>query len=281
VRDFEYDSPGSYAYFHCGRCDCLSIDPVPDAATLDLAYPETYHAYHEHGNRLARWLKDSYWKKKAKRYGALAAGQGRILEFGCSFGHLLLALKRAGHEKLLGVDISASAIQRARQAGLDVLQGDIAELSLEKGSWDLIIADNLLEHISSPGEILASAYDLLRPGGLLVGETPNWRSWDRKLSGRYWGGYHTPRHLVLFSPAGLEHLAGRTGFDLRRLSSVLQPAHWALSVQNYLCASAGLKRTRGRSWLFTPLLLASIPLNLAQMALSKTSLIEFVFQKGS
>jgi SAM-dependent methyltransferase len=40
-------------------------------------------------------------------------------------------------------------------------------------SFDLIFADNVLEHIPEPAKVFAEIFRLLRPGGIFLGKTPN------------------------------------------------------------------------------------------------------------
>lgn len=93
ILDFEYGSPDSYTYWRCGQCGVLQIDPLPDETILNQAYPSSYHAYHDHQSRVARFLKRRYWHKKAKRYSQYIAKESSILELGCSFGDLLNAFR--------------------------------------------------------------------------------------------------------------------------------------------------------------------------------------------
>ncbi|EGV20657.1 Methyltransferase type 11 [Thiocapsa marina 5811] len=44
------------------------------------------------------------------------------------------------------------------------------------GSFDLVFADNVLEHLPDPARVFAEVARVLRPGGVLLGKTPNkWR----------------------------------------------------------------------------------------------------------
>ena len=57
---------------------------------------------------------------------------------------------------------------------------------------------------TDPVLTLARIRDWLAPGGLLALETPNLDSWDARLfCARWWGGYHFPRHWVLFDPQSI------------------------------------------------------------------------------
>ncbi|MBN1346105.1 MAG: class I SAM-dependent methyltransferase [Phycisphaerae bacterium] len=282
VLDFEYRSPGAYTYWRCGTCGLLNIDPVPDDHTLGLAYPDTYHAYQPHANALARIMKRRYWRKKAQRCARYVKPDARILDAGCAFGDLLVELKRLGYGNVQGLDFNARVVEAARGHGLDVVQGELTSAGFEDESLDMIVMTNFIEHVHDPVGVLEHCRRLLRPGGVIVGETPNVDSWDYALFRRDWGGYHTPRHLYLFSDDNLPLLAEKAGFRVRSISSLLQPAHWALSMQNLLQDALGRPRLRnGRNWLFTPLLLLALPINLVQMLVSRTSLVEFVFEKDA
>jgi 2-polyprenyl-3-methyl-5-hydroxy-6-metoxy-1,4-benzoquinol methylase len=281
VLDFEYRAPGSYTYWRCGACGLLNIDPTPDDATLNLAYPPTYHAYQPQPTALARMMKTRYWRKKARRCARLVPPEAAILDAGCASGDLMMELKALGYANVRGLDFSEKAVDAARRRGLDVHQGELEAAPFEDRGFDLIVMTNFIEHVHEPVQTLKRCGALLRPDGVILGETPNVDSWDYAIFRRQWGGYHTPRHLVLFNTDNLALLAGKAGLRVRSVTNLLQPAHWALSVQNRLQTSPLKPQVRnGRSRLFTPLLLLSLPLNVAQMLVSKTSLVEFVFQKA-
>ena len=280
VFDFEYSSKGAYSYWKCEACGLLHISPVPDEQKLNEAYPVTYHAYHPQPTSLARYLKKEYWRKKAYSYSRFVNKESSILEVGCSFGDLMLEIRTLGFKYLKGLDFNREVVKKARQRGLDVFQGDLETCSFSEESFQMVIMNNFIEHVYNPLESIQRCNSLLSRGGIVIGETPNIDSWDYKLFRRHWGGYHTPRHLYLFTTNNINILAEKSGFRVKSIRNLLQPAHWALSVQN-LMQSSGLKTglNNGRCPYFTLLIVLSLPINILQMWLSKTSLVEFVFEK--
>ena len=82
-------------------------------------------------------------------------------------------------------------------------------------SFDLIRMGHVIEHVRDPLATLRRAWELLKPGGTLFGETPNIDCWDFELFGRYWGALHFPRHIALFSPETISEACERAGFDGR------------------------------------------------------------------
>jgi SAM-dependent methyltransferase len=280
VLDFEYSSPGVYHYNRCKECGLLMVAPFPKGEQLDAAYPDSYHAYHFHHSRVSKFLKNRFWKEKAKRYSQLIPKAAKILELGCSFGNFLLEFKRLGYPDPKGLEYNGKIAKKAQDSGLTVVQGEIQSANFPKNEFNLIIMENFIEHVEDPYETFRWCHSHLSEGGILAGETPNINSWDKKLFGNYWGGYHCPRHLFLFDIENLSYISKKSGFRVIRISNLLQPAHWALSVQN-LFQGSGLRTPlkNGRSFYFLGLLLLAIPLNFIQKRISNTSSVEFIFQK--
>jgi 2-polyprenyl-3-methyl-5-hydroxy-6-metoxy-1,4-benzoquinol methylase len=120
----------------------------------------------------------------------LSASEGkRVLHLGC-LGHSrshdwrsaaetqgwLHGRIRAVAREVIGVDIDREAVREARdQLGMqDIHWGDAQCLdTLGLGEFDLIVAGELVEHLSSPGHMLATAHSVLRKGGQLIITAPN------------------------------------------------------------------------------------------------------------
>lgn len=280
TEDFEYLSPGAYEYNTCVKCGLLEISPHPSPEVLKLAYPSHYHAYHEHHNFLAQWFKQIHWKKKAVRYSKLVDHQDRIVDLGCAYGDLIHEFTKMGFKNVSGVEFNEKVFKKAIKRGLNVLHGSVEKLGADSESIDMIIMENFIEHVDSPLDTMRQCHNYLKPGGLIAGETPNIDSWDYKIGKRFWGGYHAPRHIYLFNIFNIQLLADKAGFEIVSIKNTIQPAHWALTVQNYLKnVFPDFTLIRGRSHFFLPLLLIFLPVNIIQTVFSKTSLIEFVFKK--
>ncbi len=280
VGDFEYGSKGHFDFYRCAQCGLLAISPIPSGDELAQAYPEGYHAYHEHSSWFARILKQRFWAAKAARYSRWLGPESRVLEVGCSFGDLLMALKERGIHRVRGLDFNAKAVEKAQSRGLEVHQGELETASLPEKHFDMIVMENFIEHVYDPIGSFALCHRLLKDAGYLVGETPNTNAWDFRLFGKHWGGYHAPRHLHVFNIQNLILLGEKTGFAAVRIANLLQPAHWALSVQNWLQQSRFKTQLKnGRSPIFGALLLATMPINVLQMLIAHTSSVEFVFRK--
>lgn len=93
----------------------------------------------------------------------------RILEVGCGTGHWLnmLANKRIA---LYGLDYSFGMLAKAKTKSphFHLCRGDAAELPFKSSFFDLIYCIHAIHHFRSPENFIQNAFNLLRPGGLLI-----------------------------------------------------------------------------------------------------------------
>ncbi|HEY4727197.1 MAG TPA: class I SAM-dependent methyltransferase [Actinomycetes bacterium] len=112
----------------------------------------------------------------AERYLDLLVANPPVVDIGCGRAELVEMLARRGVEAI-GVDTDPSMVAEARDRGLDVRQvdGNSFLRGREPGSLGAIIATHLVEHLEFADlvELLELAATRLRPGGVLIAETPN------------------------------------------------------------------------------------------------------------
>ena len=129
---------------------------------------------------------------------------GAILEVGCGTGGNLASLARRGRIQAFEPHIDALAFARERHPGMDIRQGALPdELPYEKGSFDLVGALDVLEHVEDDQRSAEALVQLTRPGGWLLVTVPAhqalWGSHDRRLHHRR--RYGRDQLLDLFSGA--------------------------------------------------------------------------------
>jgi 2-polyprenyl-3-methyl-5-hydroxy-6-metoxy-1,4-benzoquinol methylase len=137
--------------------------------------------------------------------------RGRVIELGCNEGDLSGRIAERGLE-VTGVDLSEEKIRRAREKHPEIpfLASDIRRLALSPGSFDTVVLAEVLEHVHAAegDEMLAVAWNLLKPGGRLIVSVPNEdciphphhvRRFDRRSLKRLLAPFGRPR-LMLEQP---------------------------------------------------------------------------------
>jgi SAM-dependent methyltransferase len=151
-----------------------------------------------------------------------------VVDFGCGEGYLTYALRRAGIA-CYGVDISGTTIERARRRfGHDDWFLTTEEFTGRRpAAADLVVALELIEHVPQPARVLASALDLLGPGGCVLATTPNR---DASPAHAVWDTDLPPVHLLWFGVRAVRELAARAHCDVTfpavpgRVIDALRPA---------------------------------------------------------
>lgn len=148
-----------------------------------------------------------------------------LLDLGCGDGTFAIHAARSGWETV-GLDPAMPIVP----SGAD----DVANLTLRASTIDtldplarfsIVTLWDVVEHLPAPGEVLAEAWQRVRPGGWLVLETGNFQSADRLLAGGNWWAWQFD-HRWYFSPPTLLKLLETFGYVEKRLADrVLRP--WA------------------------------------------------------
>jgi SAM-dependent methyltransferase len=144
-----------------------------------------------------------------------------VLDLGCGDGRLAERLAGLGAE-VTGVDLQAAdgvkeRVHRFVQADLD--RGLPDELD---GSYDLVVAADVLEHVRHPEQLLAQIRDRIAPGGVLLLSVPNFGHWyprARVVLGRFdydRRGILDRDHVRFFTRRSLERLLVAGGFRIDR-----------------------------------------------------------------
>lgn len=156
---------------------------------------------------------DSYfdWQSSIGSFGGWAnrvkfiryiGSNSDVLDFGCGGGFLLSGLQCG---KKMGVEINPTAIESARQKGIQVFER-VADVPDEIA--DVIISDNALEHTLQPLEELKSLHRKLKRGGKIIFVVP-----CESISYRYQPN-DVNHHLFSWSPMCLGNLFTEAGFSV-------------------------------------------------------------------
>ena len=142
---------------------------------------------------------------------AVTFNNAKALDLGCGRGEWLELLKEWGIDAL-GVDCDETMLKACRDRTLTVIQDEVIDyLSRQSDqSYDLITGFHIAEHLIFPQllQLVEQSLRILRPGGLLILESPN----PENLLVATNNFYIDPTHLRPLVPKFLFFLSEYTGF---------------------------------------------------------------------
>ena len=201
----------------CNHCNLIYLNPRPENFEMQLYYPDDYEAYrlpHEHGSMLENWHAERTLEKQLDYVELYRSCRGTLLDIGCATGNFLHLAERRGWQ-VLGLEINEKAAMIAmQQFNLKVITQSLEIVELPHESIDVVTLWDVMEHLSSPREILIRIHKLLSPKGMIFLSIPNLNSYDQYLFGPNWIGWDSPRHFTLFTDKTIKRLLGETGFEI-------------------------------------------------------------------
>jgi SAM-dependent methyltransferase len=257
--------PGSYTVVGCRGCGFLYQRPRVRDEHLGDCYPDHYPRHQEPSPRvpfkgspmrvravrcaLARHFgypggHDSkpsrltrlwaWWLARRLRWSCPPwLGQGRYLDVGCGSG-ASLGVARALGWRVAGVEVDTPAAERARRYTDEIYVGDVLSAPFASGSFDVVTAFHVLEHLTDPVRAARRMLEWLAPGGVLIIEVPNAGGLGARLFGRAWSGLELPRHLSHFTPETLGAAIARAGGHVAWIWHQGKPRHYIWSFRIWL-----------------------------------------------
>jgi SAM-dependent methyltransferase len=215
ARDVEYHtSDEAFEYRRCRGCEAVFL-PSPPTDRLAEIYPPSYYSLRSGGRMtFALRMKQRLDARLFRTILSEIPGERlTVLDAGGGTGWILTVIREADRRvrETHEVDLDESARSEAEAAGHFFHRGRIEDFDSDQ-RFDLIVLLNLIEHVADPGAVLRSMAGLLSDDGRLLIKTPNTDTLDLRLfRHRNWGGFHAPRHWVLFNRRNLLALAEQSG----------------------------------------------------------------------
>ena len=152
-------------------------------------------------------------------YAALARDHQPLLDIGCGRGELLELCRAAGIDAH-GFDVNERSVADLRARGISATLAGVPECftPIDAASIGSIAALHVVEHLSVGGifALFREAARVLRPGGLLMIETPNAEA--LAVSGSdFW---RDPTHLAPRHPAALTLVGREHGFGVEEVRAI-------------------------------------------------------------
>ena len=259
ARDHLYPLDSAFRVVKCSHCNLVYLNPRPDMQKMRFHYPQEYQAKIRHviqKGRQNRLICSGLKMIRRRRMPPVPGGS--VLDIGCGRGLYLIALRKMGW-KVSGIEIDADSAKCAReQYGLSVRTGPAEEALGEFADkqFDVVTMWHVLEHLFDPSGVLSEVHRILKPGGILMLEVPNFDSFASSLFGKHWFTLEVPRHLYHFTPQTLSAMLAKNGLSLRKLRGVPAPQAIAWSLQ--ILWNWWTRNSRGLSLCVNPVLMTLI-----------------------
>jgi SAM-dependent methyltransferase len=277
--DYEYWIPFTADVIVCRGCGLVSQNPVPSDTDVIHYYPDDYANYSTPGSVITSALVQLTEYLSAREVQKLIGNSGAILDVGCADGHYLESMRKHGRWELHGLDITDEAVRKTKDKGFVAYEGTMETADLPLNYFSLVRMNHILEHVTDPVLLVRKSYEVLRPGGYLVIETPNTLCPDLAVLGRYWGALHMPRHIFIFNTVNIISLLKKAGFQEITITYPLMTTGWSLGVQNFLQSRKKKKLRNGRLSWYPLMLLMFVPVLIIQKLLRKTTMMGVVARK--
>lgn len=137
---------------------------------------------------------------------------GFALDVGAAAGGNTRVLRSRGWQSV-ALEFSEDGAVLASERGLVTVRGDAVHLPVSSASVDLVVAFDVIEHITDDSGALAEFFRALRPGGRLLVAVPAgmdlWSAHDEAVG-----------HVRRYDLNGLQRVVESVGFEIQRLQ------HW-------------------------------------------------------
>lgn len=214
----------TWSYYRCRACKSIFLFPYH----IDEhdAYNEQYYNLLNETKfsvSIIERMRDVFAAQRARRLSRLLPQKARILDVGCGDGRLLFYLSKfSKNYELHGTELLPQVALRAKRrvrhrAWIHTVE--TLKPFFPDAHFDAITCIHVFEHLPDPNKFLFDAFQILKPGGVLLIEYPDVSSAQARLFGRYWFHLDPPRHVQMMPSSYLIPLLKRLGFELIHTSS--------------------------------------------------------------
>jgi SAM-dependent methyltransferase len=221
MYDDRYGHPGLFDIYGCPSCGQAQTTPLLKDEDLSSLYGTYYPRRVIDVDALVKQVGTPAASEavcRRRREGTDNQGQYlarlgmTVLDYGCGAGASLMEAAALGADAY-GIEADPNVKQVVDALGLRIHIGTLDDFPHKDLKFDLIVLNQVLEHIPDPTGLLARLAEMLKPEGKLVLAVPNVGSVFARFFKQAWINWHIPYHLHHFNPDSirlfLEHCGWR------------------------------------------------------------------------
>lgn len=196
--------------------DLWWVNPRPNAEFYKILYTKLFYSSplpEQFGyatletdgeRRTAKAIKN--WEDIEKNAQILS--KNSLLEIGCGSGEFLISAKNNGWKVIVGNELEKSSAEIAISKGLKIDTGFFENMQTTQ-KFDMIFADNVIEHTMNPLEFLLKCHQLAEKNGLLILRLPDTQPFGPTLK--------LIDHTFHFSRKSIRLFAEKAGFNVENI----------------------------------------------------------------
>ena len=213
----EYEKAASSFPLVCNLDPASGLVQLANISIAKERYGDVDYSYTSSNSSVAT----THWKNLVLYLSDLInLSSARVLEIGSNDGYLLSLIKEHTNS-IVGVDASEFMVQKSNDNGIPTICGIFGEddsvkpkISHKYSAFDLIVANNVVNHSNMPVTFLENVAELLTENGLFVFEVPYWLETIRSF--RFDQIYHEHiTYLTIESTQALLRQAGLKIIDVK------------------------------------------------------------------
>jgi 2-polyprenyl-3-methyl-5-hydroxy-6-metoxy-1,4-benzoquinol methylase len=217
-----------WRHVRCRACGHRYTDPMPTAHELERMYGDEY--FEDGGEWVCGYWSGGYLSNEAllrsearDTLALLPATGPRMLEIGAAGGFFLDEARSTGFD-VHGIELNRTMADWGRlHLGLDMVCTSFEAAEIPEESFDVVVAQDVLEHVREPREFVEHVARILTPGGVFLVRGPLEQSWKDRfyLAVRRW--LHRGFIVVSLPPYHLQ------GFVRRSFRQVVEASGMAVT----------------------------------------------------
>lgn len=214
-----------FSYVLCVACGTLFANPRPSLEALCDFYKDSQSSrfwVDEFFKPVAEARREKIFQPRVEfvRDHLPDCSSGVIGDIGAGFGIFLEELgKHWSSAKMIAIEPSLEMVEICKNKNLEVIPCAIEDVQGWEGSFDLLTAYELLEHLHDPANFLKRVVSLLRPGGHLLITTLNGEGFDVQILWEASKSVSPPHHLNFFNPASICRLLKNNDLEVVQLTT--------------------------------------------------------------
>jgi len=211
----------------CDTCELAYLNPRPVREAIDKLYDVGYYsAASSTGVGYSLYATEPTTIRIYPPFGwdflkaNINLAGTRTLDIGCAFGRMVYWMRKSG-ARATGIDLNPEGVGVGRHSlRLDLRVTSLEALDEPRESFDVITMMDLIEHIADLDSFMKNVDRLLKPGGVVLVQTPNFGTFHTyaEKSAQI---YVSLEHLLYFEQRTMDRLFARYGMQPATRTRVL------------------------------------------------------------